>query len=395
MAKHLSVRVALIAGQICLHASMAGLRMAAPLQALQHELGEAALGPLLALFQIAPVFLALPTGRLVDRRGYHVPVRIAVALTLSGALVALLSTRAGSLGYACLCGAAVLSGAGSNMGLITIQRSAARTAHNTTELRRVYSWLGIAPSLSNFLGPLVSGVLIDRVGFWAAFLFLGALPLLTLVCTPLVPREAPLVRSEQPHNRPAWELFATPMLRRLFLVNWFMSTSWDVHAFLIPVLGHARGLSASAIGSVLGLFALAVTAVRLVIPLIAHRVSEAQLLSSALFIVASVFAVYPFTSSAWSMSACALVLGLSLGSSQPMVMTALHQVTPRERHGEALALRSMTMGLSSALMPLGFGALGAALGASGLFWVMSGLVFSGVFVARQIDPSRAASGRPH
>lgn len=388
MTKNLSVRFGLLAGQICLHASMAGLRMATPLLALHDGLGEAALGPLLALFQVAPVFLALPTGRLVDRRGYHLPVRIAVALTVLGAFAALLSTRAGSLGYACLCLGAVLSGAGSNMGLITIQRTAGRTAHDTAELRRVYSWLGIAPSLSNFLGPLVSGILIDRVGFWAAFIFLAALPLLTLACTPLVPREPPLPASAHKENRPAWELFATPMLRRLFLVNWLMSTSWDVHAFLIPVLGHARGLSASAIGSVLGLFALSVTAVRLLIPLVAHRVSEARLLSAALLIVASVFALYPFASGVWSMSACAVVLGLSLGSSQPMVMTALHQVTPPHRHGEALALRSMTMSSSSALMPLGFGAVGAALGAAGLFWVMSGLTAAGVLVARKIDPAR-------
>ena len=394
MMKDLSVRFGLIAGQICLHASMAGLRMAAPLLALHDHRGEAALGPLLALFQVAPVVLALPTGRLVDRRGYHLPVRIAVASTVAGALMALLSTRAESLSYACLCAGAVLSGAGSNMGLITIQRTAGRTAHDTAALRRVYSLLGIAPSLSNFLGPLVAGILIDQVGFWAAFVFLAALPLLTLACAPLVPREAPFPVSAPKQSRPAWELFATPMLRRLFLVNWFMSTSWDVHAFLVPVLGHARGLSASAIGSVLGLFALAVTAVRLLIPLIAHRVSEAQVLTTALLVVASVFAVYPFASSVWGMSACALVLGLSLGSAQPMVMTALHQVTPPARHGEALALRSMTMSLSSALMPLGFGGVGAALGASGLFWVMSGLVGAGVFVARKIDPAHVGSVGP-
>jgi hypothetical protein len=54
----------LIAGQICLHACMAGMRMAAPLLALQQGYSAAAVGVLLALFALTQVFLALPAGGL-------------------------------------------------------------------------------------------------------------------------------------------------------------------------------------------------------------------------------------------------------------------------------------------------------------------------------------------
>ncbi len=47
-----------------------------------------------------------------------------------------------------------------------------------------------------------------------------------------------------------------------------------MHSFLVPILGHERGFSASAIGLVLGVFATAVAAVRLVIPFLAHRLRE-------------------------------------------------------------------------------------------------------------------------
>src|SRR5690606_38000861 len=137
-------------------------------------------------------------------------------------------------------------------------------------------------------------------------------------------------------------------------------------------------------GSVLGTLAVAITLVRLVIPLLAHRMSEAQVLSGAMAVVAAVFALYPLASSAWQMAACAAVLGLALGCSQPMIMTTLHQITPARRHGEAIALRSMALNLSSALMPLGFGAMGATLGAAGLFWGMSGLVALGALLARSL-----------
>jgi predicted MFS family arabinose efflux permease len=376
----------LITGQACLHASMAGLRMAAALRVLRAGNGAYAVGALLALFSVGPIVLALWAGRLADRRGYHVPLRLAVALTVTGATLAVASTHLPGAGYPVLCLAALLSGAGASMGLITIQRSAGRSAGNATEMKRVFSWLGVAPSLSNSVGPLLAGLVIDAAGFGTAFALLACMPLLSLVCARWVPHEVPQAAPErEPRKAAAWDLLSTPMLRRLLLVNWFMSTSWDLHGFLVPVLGNQRGLSASAIGSVLGALAVAVTLVRLVIPLLAHRLSEAQVLSGAMAVVASVFALYPLASSAWQMGACASVLGLALGCSQPMIMTTLHQITPARRHGEAIALRSMAINLSSALMPLSFGAVGSALGAAGLFWSMGALVALGAFIARSLD----------
>lgn len=229
-------------------------------------------------------------------------------------------------------------------------------------------------------------MLIDRAGFRAAFAVLAALPLLSLWVAALVPHETP-ANSAQTERRPAWDLLATPALRRLLLVNWFMSASWDVHSFLVPVLGHERGFSASAIGSVLGVFALAVTSVRLVLPVLAHRLGETEVLRGAMMLVAAVFTVYPWASTVWWMSACAICLGCALGCSQPMIMTTLHQITPSTRHGEAIALRSMAINGSSVLMPIGFGALGAVIGASGVFWLMAGLVSFGSVIARKLDPA--------
>lgn len=52
----------LIAGQICVHGSMAGMRLAAPLLALREGYSAAAVGLLVALFALTQVFLALPAG---------------------------------------------------------------------------------------------------------------------------------------------------------------------------------------------------------------------------------------------------------------------------------------------------------------------------------------------
>ena len=382
---HSRTLVALIVGQICLHSCMAGVRLAAPLQALRQGHSAWAVGVLLGLFAVAPILLALPAGRLADRHGYHFPLRVAVALSVAGGLLALLSTALAQADFILLCAAATLTGAGSNIGLITIQRTAGRTTRDATGLRRVFSWLGLAPALSNVLGPVLAGVLIDLGGFAAAFAAMALLPLAALWWARRVPQETPPPRSAGQQRRNSWELLRAPGLRRLLMVNWLLSASWDVHTFVVPILGHERGFSASAIGAVLGVFAAAVALVRLLIPMLAQRLREAQVLVGAMLATGLVFAAYPFVQSVWMMGVCAALLGLALGSVQPMIMTTLHQITPHDRHGEAIALRSMTINFSSAVMPLLFGLAGAALGAAALFWVMGALVAAGSLQARRIS----------
>jgi MFS family permease len=376
--------VALVVGQVCLHACMAGTRMAAPLLALRDGHAAWAVGLLLGLFAVAPIALALPAGRLADRHGYHRSMWVAIGLTVTGGLLALLATALGNGRFAVLCCAAAFTGAGANFGLITIQRTAGRSAANATELKRVFSWLGLAPALANVAGPVMAGALIDHAGFGAAFAALTVLPAVAWWWARRVPVEPVAAVSTAAARRSSWELLAAPGFRRLLLVNWLLSSSWDVHSFLVPVLGHERGFSASAIGLVLGVFASAVAAIRVVIPSIAHRLKEASVLMGAMLTTSAVFLVYPFAQAAWVMGVCAAMLGLALGAVQPMIMATLHQITPDQRHGEAIALRSMTINLSSALMPLAFGFAGAALGASSLFWLMAGAVGVGSIPARRI-----------
>jgi len=382
--------LALIGGQIALHSCMSGIRMAAPLAALREGHAAWAVGVLLGLFASAPIALALVAGRLADKHGYHVPIRVAVALTVAGGICAVIATLLPTGQFIALCVAALFTGAGANFGLIAIQRSAGRMAHDPTELKRIFSWLGLAPALANVVGPVVAGTLIDAGGFRLAFIALAALPLASLVWARFVPVE-PRVDIAAAVRRPnSWELLKEPGFTRLLLVNWLLSSSWDVHAFLVPILGHERGFSASAIGLILGVFATAVASVRLAIPLLAHRLRESHVLVGAMLLCGVVFALYPLARTAWVMAGCAVVLGLALGSVQPMIMTTLHQLTPPARHGEAIALRSMVINLSSAVMPLAFGLAGATFGASALFWMMGAAVASGSLAARHVGAPRPA-----
>ncbi len=355
---------------------MAGTRMAAPLLALRDGHSAMNVGVLLALFALAPVFLALPAGRYADRHGLRRPMRIAVTVAALGAAIAVLFPV-----FPALCLSALLTGGATGAASISLQRHVGRAAAGATELKRVFSWLAIGPALSNFVGPLAAGLMIDyagaaagdTTGYRAAFLLMALLPVATWFWIRAVQDLDPVPPAVGARATRAWDLLRAPMMRRLMLVNWCLSSCWDVHLFVVPVIGHERGFNASVTGTILGGFAVAAAAIRVVLPWFAARLRENVVIASAMLATAAVFALYPFMTSAWAMGASSVVLGLALGSVQPMVMSTLHQITPDARHGEALGLRLMVLNASSVAMPVFFGSLGAVVGVSALFWTV-GLV---------------------
>ena len=173
-------------------------------------------------------------------------------------------------------------------------------------------------------------------------------------------------------------------MRRLMIVNWLLSSCWDVHTFVVPVLGHERGYSASVIGTILGAFAVAAAAVRVLLPMLAHSLREWAVITVAMVLTALLFAVYPLMPTPLSMGVCSVCLGFTLGCVQPMIMSTLHQITPEERHGEALGLRLMAINGSSVLMPMLFGVAGASVGVSALFWVVGACVGAGAHMASRL-----------
>jgi len=355
----------LIGGHVCLHACMAGMRLAAPLLALRAGYSAAAVGALLALFALTQVFLALPAGRYVDRHGYLRPVRWCLMASALGATLAALWPM-----YGVLCLVALLTGGAVGVGAISLQRHVGRCARNAVDRKRFFSWLSIGPALSNFVGPLLAGVLIDVGGFRLAFAALALLPGLSWLLVRRTRELPPLKQDGAAGSQRAWDLLRQPQMRRLLLVNWLMSSCWDVHTFVVPVLGHERDLSASAIGAILGGFALAATGIRVALPWLASNLQERVVITAAMLATACLFAIYPFMQSAWGMGLCSVLLGVSLGSVQPMIMSTLHQITPEARHGEALGLRLMLINASSVAMPMLFGAAGALAGVSVVFWTV-------------------------
>ncbi|WP_326540626.1 MFS transporter [Pseudorhodoferax sp.] len=393
-----SLLPALVLAMVLLQACMAGVRMAAPLLALQQGHSPARVGLLLALLSVAQLLLALPAGRWCDRHGLHRPMATAIVASALAAGAAALWPA-----FATLCLACLLTGASCGLASIALQRRIGLAAADAQARRQAFSWLSLGPALANALGPLVAGLAIDHAGWRTAFAALALLATASWLCVRCVPDAAPPrpAGADAPHAAPGrtWALLADPAMRRLLLVNWVLQACWDAHTLAVPLLAHERGFSASQTSLVLAAFAVAATAVRALLPWLARHLREWMVFTVAMGVTAAALGVFPLLTQAWAMAALSAVLGFVLGGVQPMAMSTLHQITPPGRHGEALGLRLVLLNATSTALPLAFGALGATAGISLLFWLMGGLAACGTRSAlalRGVGASTAPqAGGPH
>jgi predicted MFS family arabinose efflux permease len=371
--------VSLILLSILAHTAFAGSRVAVSLAALGQGASPLVVGILLTLFAAVPMFLSLASGRLVDRVGVRWPLALAL-LALAVSLVT--PTQSGSL----LALAVVAAGAGTSFLFIhiAVQHAVGQLA-DAHDRSAQYSWLALGFSISSFLGPVVTGLGIDRFGFAQSFALLAALPLAALL--PLILTWRALPNPTTLHARSdddsVWDLLTDSGLRRVFVAMAILATAWDLYIFAIPVYGSIIGLTATTIGLIMGAFAVATFVVRLALPWLAPRADPWKVIFTAMVVAGVAYLLFPLTRSAVMLGALTFLLGLGLGSTQPMVLTLIHEGAPFGRQGEALGLRATIVNTSSTVLPLAFGATGLALGVGLVFVAMAMMLGGGAFYAQR------------
>lgn len=356
--------VALIALGIANHVVLAGNRVTVTLLAIKEGHSTAVVGALVALYAFLPMLCAVAAGRLSDRVGVRRPMLAGSLGLAAGALIPVLAT-----GLFALLASAALVGVSFMVFQVATQNATGELGDATSRVHN-YSLLALGYSISGLLGPLIAGFGIDHAGFAASFAAFALIPLVPVAVLAsgrlALPGRHPARAGAVAGS--AFELLVHRKLRRVFAVNALLSMGWDLHTIVVPVYGAAIGLSASQIGLVLASFAAATFVVRLSMRWVIRHATEHQVLTIALFIAGAVYMLFPLVHTAPALMAMSFTLGLGLGAGQPMVMSLLHSHAPPGRMGEAAGVRMSLVQSMSCVVPLVFGALGATVGLTPVFW---------------------------
>ncbi len=361
------------------HIAFGGSRMVVSLYALESGATQIQVGILMALYAVCPMLFAIAIGRLADRVGPRVPmllgsVGVGIALLLPALWPSMTTLYFSSL----------LLGTSFHFFFVTVTGIAGGIG-GAQHRSRNYALVSLGFSGAGFIGPLIAGLAIDYTGYLSAFLMLAAftvIPVLMLWLRPgFLPGAAAIPGAAPPGG--AMELWRAPRLRNTFIASGFISAGWDLFNFYLPVYGHGLGLSASAIGMILGAFALATFIIRAALPLLLKHSSEARILIYAIFVAAGAFTLFPLFENPYALGTVAFLLGLGVGCGQPMSMSLIYSLAPAGRASEAAGLRVTVNNMTHLVIPLVFGSLGTVFGYAPVWLANSALLGVGGWLVRR------------
>ncbi len=367
---------------ISLHLAYAGARVTLSLFALHLQASPFTVGILLSLLAFLPMMFSIAVGRLIDRIGVRKPMLAGAAMLFAGIMVSVVWPTLPAL-FVTSC----LAGSGFIVYHIAVNYLAA-VIGRPEDRPKNFSWLALSFSTSGFLGPMIAGFAIDAIGYRWTMLLLACFSLATLLALLGKRIEVPLqpAAAHSAQRRRLTDLLKSRTMRRVFIVSGLLSMVWDLFSFVVPIHGHNIDLSASTIGLILGAFGGAVFVVRLAMPLVIHRIGEWQMLIGAMISTGIGLFVFPLVTTVPVLIALAFFLGAGLGGAQPMIMSLLYNKAPPGRGAEAIAVRTLLINISQTAIPLLFGALGAALGMTPVFWTMAVLLIGAGYFVRKPEP---------
>ncbi len=347
-----------------IHACYIGSKVVVSLFALELGASQATVGMLAAGYAVVPLVLGVYTGRLTDTHGVRMPLMLGAVVTAVAMLTGFVwRDLAGLFAVALLMGSGFVF---FNVSIQTLVGAIGRPEHRP----RNFAWLAIGYSLSSLIGPVFAGLSIDHAGHTLTFLFFSFFPLLPIALLRLRPELAHVTASAPGARKGSpMELLRDPPLRRLIIISGLSVASSELFAFYVPVFTHQLGMTATTTGLILGSYAVAILLTRFMLGALTRRLRPDQIMFSFLLVAACAFAVFPFFRSAYALMAAAFMIGIGVGCTQPLLMSTAYEKSPPGRTGEVTGLRLTANNVARVVMPLLSGALGAAFGASPVFWL--------------------------
>ena len=330
-------------------------------------------GLLLATYSVFPLFLAVFTGRIADRYGARIPIVVGTIVSVGALLLPWLWPA-----FPVIFLSAAVAGCGFILAQVSVQSLVGSLGAGSARTHNLNLYALIV-STSDLLGPIIAGFSIDHYGHVRTYLHL-VLPGVAAVLAVL------FVMARLPHSRGATgdragqrtaDLLRLPDLRRMFITSALVMSGLDLFQLYLPIYAHSIGLSASAIGLILGAFAAAGFVTRAWLPRLVRRYGEEPALRYAMFLAAATFFLIPQFEGAGVLGAICFVLGLGMGMGQPLTVILTYNYSPPRRHGEGLGLRIAINNSMHVAVPAVFGAVGSLIGLAPVFWVSSAILVAG------------------
>jgi MFS family permease len=374
---------------VIVHGCYIGSRLVMALLAIELGASPLSIGLMVALYAVPPLLLGIYSGKVSDRYGVWPPMTYGTVLCACGLLLPYVWQHVAALYLS-----AAVIGIGFVFYNVSVQNLTGAWGPRATRAKN-FSTLSLGYSISSFAGPLAVGYTIEYVSHGAAYLLL-TLSSLVAVAVLLFWRKLKAFKLPPPAagTHSTLDLLRLPELRKTLVIGALVSTGWDLYMFYLPIYAHSIGLSASTIGMIIGVFAVATFIVRLVLPRLTARYTSPRVLAISMFGGAAMFAVFPFVRDAWLLASLSFGIGLALGCGQPVTLLLSYNRSPAGRTGQVTGIRFALNHISHTTVPIVTGALGSAFGAAPAFILIGAVMAVSGYLGGRIKSMSAMSPPP-
>jgi MFS family permease len=354
---------------VIIHGCLIGSRVVMALLAIELGSNPLEIGVMVSLYSVPPLLLGVYSGRVSDRYGVRPPMLFGAILCGFGLLVPYLWRHVAALYVS-----AAMIGTAFVFYNVSVQNLAGAWGPRE-ERARNFSTLSLGYSISSLLGPVIAGYAIEYLSHAAAYLIFSVSTLAAVAVLLFYRRirEVEMPKSAD-ETISAFALLRLPELRKVLITSALVVTGWDLYMFYLPLYAHSIGLSASTIGIVLGVFAVATLFVRVSLPYLTRHYTARRVLAISMFCGAVTFVLFPFVRDPWLLGALSFVIGLALGCGQPVTLLMSYNRSPEGRTGVVAGTRLALNHLTHSTVPVVAGALGSAFGMAPVFIMIAAVL---------------------
>jgi MFS family permease len=335
----------------------------------------AAIGVVISAAFLFPFFLAIPAGSLVDTAGPKPMLLFGTGLLAASPWLVVAYPSIASLLVL-----QVLAGLGQLIAVVAAQSLVAAQGEGT-DRERNFGWYGTFVSAGQLAGPVMAGVLVDVVSFRAAFAVAGmvaALGTVAFLVLPTPPRPTGESRVRRRAFVPPRELLALTRLPSVQISLWVSATVMVViiaHGSFLPAYLDELAVPASIIGVILSARSFASIVIR---PFMAQSIAlfGGRFRSFMVTVLGSAVGIAGIATSDHIvvLLAASLLLGFSIGISQPLTMVSVVEQVESSGHGVAFGLRITINRSVQFVAPLVLGAVAQFAGYVPMFLVASMII---------------------
>lgn len=350
------------------------------------ELGADAtwIGVIGAAWAVAPLLLAIPIGRFVDK-GKDGLALFAGAATLFVVSIAMPFINNVPL----IMLAMTVMGMGHLLVMVGGQTMIANRS-GSAKYERDFGLFTFYASLGHALGPLAGGWLADtgegQINTAAPFWFSAVIFALGVAASISLAKNSTPKHSERKDAAKvtAREVLALPKFKSAIYTASASTSVVDVLLIFLPLLGTQNGMTPTQIGVLLGIRSASSMLVRGVLGQISKKFGMRFTLEAGVIVTLVSCVLLIYVTDFWIIAAILAVAGFAMGIGQPMTMAWVSRISPAHMRGLAISIRLTANRFGQVVAPAAAGLIAGA-GVSGVFWMLAGIQAVSIWTASKAD----------